>query len=664
MECIGDCCFLILAGGKSRRMGSCKAELKIGGSTFLEYLVDKAKKMGFGEIFVSGYEKKIPGTVWIPDVLEDRGPLGGIYSCFRATHLCYCFVVGVDMPLIQEDTVRELLKTHRRKRPGATLLTHNGKTEPLAGIYDTRYSETLYDIISQGAAPVYRYLDAVGVETMKMNQPEESIMNFNTPEEYRKLEDILDREGRLGMEAKTLYRKIPKIDKLLEESKIREMEEHWGHYLTVDAARRCVEEIRSAAQEGNEQEVEARIESIASTMEGYLEEYDRLRMQPVINATGVILHTNLGRAPLSKEMVGAINGIMTGYSNLEYNLKSGHRGSRYEHFADNICRLTNGEAALAVNNNAGAVLLMLSALTCGREAVVSRGELVEIGGKFRIPQVMEQSGTRLVEVGTTNCTYVGDYEGAVTQDTAAFLKVSTSNYKIQGYTREASIEELVEAGNRHGIPVLQDLGSGSFVDLKKYGLPGGSSVADSLEKGVDLVCFSADKLLGGPQAGILVGKKEIIDKIAVHPLMRALRIDKFTAAALDAVLDCYLRESDCTAKIPVLEMLSRPLNRLREDAIRLQEALTIHENVLVKTRIRESSARLGGGTMPEERLPSISLELQPLRISVRRLEENLRLGKLPVIARIEEDCIVLDMRTIGSEEIHNLMEVLPKVLLC
>lgn len=466
------------------------------------------------------------------------------------------------------------------------------------------------------------------------------------------------------MEGKTLYRKIPKIDKLLEEPKIREMEERWGHYLTVEMARRCVNEIRSAVQAGNEQEVEARIEGITSTMEAYLEEYDRLRMQPVINATGIILHTNLGRAPLNKEIVEAISGIMTGYSNLEYDLKNGCRGSRYAHFAENICRLTHGEAALAVNNNAGAVLLMLSALTCGREAVVSRGELVEIGGKFRIPQVMEQSGTRLVEVGTTNCTYASDYEAVVTQDTAAFLKVSTSNYKIQGYTREPSIEELVEIGKKHGIPVLQDLGSGCFVDLKKYGLPDGSSVAESLEKGVDLVCFSADKLLGGPQAGILVGKKEFIDKIAVHPLMRALRIDKFTAAALDAVLDCYVRESDCTAKIPVLEMVSRPLDRLREDAMHLQEVLSIHENILVKTRIRESSARLGGGAMPEEVLPSISLELRPLRIPVRRLEENLRLGKPPVIARIEEECIVLDMRTISSEEIQILMEVLPKVLLC
>lgn len=196
MECIDDCCFLILAGGKSRRMGSCKAELKIRGTTFLEYLVDKAKKMGFGEIFLSGYEKRIQGTVYIPDVIENRGPLGGIYSCFRATHHPYCFVVGVDMPLIREDTVEELLKTHRRNCLGATLLTHDGITEPLAGIYDTRHPHVLYDIISQGAAPVYRYLDAVGFEIMELNRPLESIMNFNTPEEYGKLEEILDREGR------------------------------------------------------------------------------------------------------------------------------------------------------------------------------------------------------------------------------------------------------------------------------------------------------------------------------------------------------------------------------------------------------------------------------------------------------------------------------------
>lgn len=196
MECVSDCCFLILAGGKSRRMGRCKAELKIQGTTFLEYLVDKAKIMGFGEIFLSGYEKEIPGTLGIPDVMENRGPLGGIYTCFKATQNPYCFVIGVDMPLIREDTVGELLKAHRSKGSGATLLTHNGKTEPMAGIYDTRYSAVLYDIIAQGAAPVYRYLDAVGFGTIELSQPLESITNFNTPEEYRKLEEILDREGR------------------------------------------------------------------------------------------------------------------------------------------------------------------------------------------------------------------------------------------------------------------------------------------------------------------------------------------------------------------------------------------------------------------------------------------------------------------------------------
>lgn len=460
-----------------------------------------------------------------------------------------------------------------------------------------------------------------------------------------------------------MYREIPKIDKLLENPEIREMEEHWGHFLTVEAARHCVDEIRSAVQRGEEQEAGDRKEGAVTAIKEYLEEYDRLRMQRVINATGIILHTNLGRAPLNKAFVEQISGMMTGYCNLEYNLRNGCRGSRYEHFAGNICRLTKGEAALAVNNNAGAVLLMLSALTRGREAVVSRGELVEIGGKFRIPQVMEQSGTRLVEVGTTNCTYVSDYEAAITQETAAFLKVSTSNYKIQGHTCDASIEELAQAGKKYGIPVLADLGSGSFLDLKKYGLPGGSSVAGFLERGADLVCFSADKLLGGPQAGILVGKKALIDKIAVHPLMRALRIDKFTAAALDVVMDCYLRESDCSGQIPVLEMLSRPLDMLKEDAMRLQESLKDCENIYVETRIRESQARLGGGALPEESLPSICLELRPLRISARRLEEKLRLGHPPVITRIEAERVVLDMRTISQEEIHELMDILTHVLL-
>lgn len=473
------------------------------------------------------------------------------------------------------------------------------------------------------------------------------------------------------MEKKELFRKIPKIDKLLESEEAGKLCAEYGYSLMSAAARTAAEEIRGQILQGGEKQAVENLSRIFDRMSEILLEQDKQRMRPVINASGVILHTNLGRAPLGKAVIEGITQMMTSYANLEYDLGAGIRGRRYDHFADIIRTLTGAEAAIAVNNNAGAVLLMLSALTAGGEVIVSRGELIEIGGKFRVPEVMEQSGSRLVEVGTTNRTYPEDYEDAVTGETKAFLKVYTSNYRITGFTRETTVEELSAAAHKAGVPLLVDLGSGCMVNLKKYGLPGEDTVAEVLKKGADLVCFSGDKLLGGPQAGIIAGKKELVGRISRHPLTRALRIDKFTAAALEATLRIYLDEKKALKEIPVLEMLMRPVEQMEQMARTLKENLdacaeTQAENrVKTQTKIRivTTKAKIGGGALPEEELPSVCVSIRSDKISAEELSRRFRLADTPVIGRIEEDAVLLDMRTVFAEEISVISDVFHELLL-
>ena len=413
-------------------------------------------------------------------------------------------------------------------------------------------------------------------------------------------------------------------------------------------------------------------------------------MQRVINATGVILHTNLGRAPLGEKLVFELVPLMTGYTNLEMNLEDGKRGSRYDHFSENLCRLTGAEACLAVNNNAAAVLVMLTALASGGETVVSRGELVEIGGKFRIPDVCSQSGTTLVEVGTTNRTYLEDYQNAVTENTAAFLKVHTSNYQITGFTHEPTVEELAKAAHSHGIPFLVDLGSGCLADMAAYGLQSERRVQELLAKGADLVAFSGDKLLGGPQAGILAGRRDLIEKISKHPLMRALRIDKFTAAALDRTVSLYLK-ADIRKEIPVYEMMSRSAAQLETMVQELvTEIASFSGEHISETNSwlnswekplpgqpqkrgfnQDANSRFlfeivpttnvtGGGTTPGKTLPGFALGIKPRDSSICAEEISHRLRNLstPVIGHIQDDCVYLEMRTLLPGD----LEILKKEL--
>ena len=372
-------------------------------------------------------------------------------------------------------------------------------------------------------------------------------------------------------------------------------------------------------------------------------------MRPVINGTGTILHTNLGRAPISPEHIKRIAEVACGYSNLEYNLEAGRRGERYSHFEKLLCKLTGAEAAMAVNNNASSVMLILSSLAKGGEVVVSRGELVEIGGKFRIPDVMEQSGAVLVEVGTTNKTHYDDYKNAITEVTKALLKVHTSNYRIVGFTESVEIDELITLAKEHDLPIIEDLGSGVLVDLAKYGLTHEPMVQESIAKGADVVCFSGDKLLGGPQAGIIVGKKKYIDQMKKNQLTRALRIDKFTAAALELVLKEYLSEETAIRNVPVLRMITKPLEEIEKEAKNLVRMLR-RSGFSGHFQVVPCESQIGGGSLPLERIPSFAAAVRPEKISVPKLEEKMRHLEIPIIPRTANDMILLDVRTIDRQQ--------------
>lgn len=381
----------------------------------------------------------------------------------------------------------------------------------------------------------------------------------------------------------------------------------------------------------------------------------------VINATGVVVHTNLGRSILPRQAMDWLQKVGARYSNLEFDLQTGKRGSRYSLVEDLLCQLTGAEAGLVVNNNAAAVMLALETLAKDKEVIVSRGQLVEIGGSFRIPDVMAKSGARLVEVGATNRTHLKDYEAAITEETALLLKVHTSNFRIIGFTKEVEPAELVELGTRRGIPVMEDLGSGSFVDLSKFGLQKEPTVGEVIRAGVDVVTFSGDKLLGGPQAGLILGKKDIIARIKKNPMNRALRIDKFTLAGLEAILRLYFDEQVALKEIPTLAMLSMPPEVIAKRARRLLRRIKKPLAGVCDVSISRAFSRVGGGAMPEQDLPTWTLNLAPAGRTVNDLEKTLRRAQTPVIGRIEEDSLLLDMRTVADDEIPLLAQILLEV---
>ncbi len=459
------------------------------------------------------------------------------------------------------------------------------------------------------------------------------------------------------MDKNMLYRSIPKVDLLLEDGTIKQMIAIYGREMIIEAIRVETDALRKYIGQCTSEE--AAMEEIALLPKRIEQQAEKLlqpNMKKVINATGTILHTNLGRAPISANHMQHIAEIATGYSNLEYHLAKGKRGERYAHFEELLCKVTGAEAAIAVNNNAAAVMLILSTMAKAGEVLVSRGELVEIGGKFRIPDVMEQSGASLVEVGTTNKTHYADYEKAITEETTALLKVHTSNYRIVGFTETVPIAQLVELGEKYEIPVIEDLGSGVLIDLSKYGITYEPTVQESVASGADVVCFSGDKLLGGPQAGLIVGKKKYIDRMKQNQLMRALRIDKFTASALEVVLKEYLSEERAVKNIPVLQMMTKPLAEITKEARRLKQMLS-KLKLDAEIRLEPCQSQIGGGSLPLECIESMAVTIKPLHMTTSELEESMRLLPVPVVARVIHDRIFLDVRTIGTENFGYLKQL-------
>jgi L-seryl-tRNA(Ser) seleniumtransferase len=436
-------------------------------------------------------------------------------------------------------------------------------------------------------------------------------------------------------------RQLPSVDRLLQEEVIAGLVARWGHALTVEAARETVDSARQAIRDG-------RICPPTETL--VLELGERLMarleptLRPAINATGVIVHTNLGRAPLSAEARAAMDAVSLGYSNLEYELEAGRRGSRYIHAEEILCRLTGAEAALVVNNNAAALLLILMALARGREVIISRGQLVEIGGGFRIPDVMRQSGATLVEVGTTNRTYIRDYEASITETTAALMRVHRSNFRLVGFIHEPSLPEMATLAAERDLLLFDDLGSGTLVDTTPYGLAHEPTIQESVAAGATLVTCSGDKLLGGPQAGLILGQAELIAQLKLFPLTRALRVDKTTLAGLQATLRHYLL-GEAIEKVPVWQMISQD-----EDALAQRANAWVRElrGLGVEAESIPGRSTVGGGSLPGETLPTHLVALAA--DSPDGVAASLRAGEPPVIARIEEGRLVLDPRTVLPEQ--------------
>lgn len=464
------------------------------------------------------------------------------------------------------------------------------------------------------------------------------------------------------MDKNVLYRSIPKVDVLLENKKIISLVEKYHRDVVVDIIREEIEKIREEIKISNNFDlINKKINNLVKNICEGVEKTYSYNIRKVINGTGTILHTNLGRSIISKKHADYLKDIVTSYSNLEYNLEDGKRGERYSHFEKLICKITGAESAMAVNNNAAAVMLVLSSMAKEKEVIVSRGELVEVGGKFRIPDVMESSNAHLVEIGTTNKTHLEDYEDAINENTGALLKVHTSNFKILGFTESVSVKELCDLGKEKDIPVIEDIGSGVLVDLSKYGLEYEPTVQDSIKAGVDVVSFSGDKLLGGPQAGIIIGKKKYIDKMKKNPLTRAFRIDKFTATILEMIFKEYLNEEDAIKNIPTLSLITRNLKEIEKNADTLYEKLDILKDVAT-IKVEDTLSQIGGGSLPMERLDSKCVSITPKNMSTAALEEKLRLNENPVVGRISDDKLIIDMRTILDDEIDILSEKLINII--
>jgi L-seryl-tRNA(Ser) seleniumtransferase len=432
------------------------------------------------------------------------------------------------------------------------------------------------------------------------------------------------------------FRSLPSVARLLAHDLVRPLADD-SHEVAAELVRQALAAARDSLSRGEQAPSE---EQLAEQILGLAEVVLQPSLRPVINATGVIIHTNLGRAPLSDAAIEAMTAVSRGYSNLEFDLDTGERGSRHVHLETLLRQLTGAEAAIVVNNNASALLLVLSALTREREVIISRGQAVEIGGGFRIPDVMRQSGATLVEVGTTNRTYLRDYDAAITDETAAIMRVHASNFRIVGFTEQPTVKDLARLAHERGALLLDDLGSGCFLDTRDYGLAYEPTVQESLAAGADVCMFSGDKLLGGPQAGIILGRADFIDTIRRHPLARAVRIDKASLAALHATLLHYVR-GEAVSQVPVWRMIAEPVAEMERRAKRLARA--------IGGTILDGRSMVGGGSLPEESLPAKLVTLRPSS-GVTELARRLRIGDPCVVARIEDDALCIDLRTVDPRD--------------
>lgn len=457
--------------------------------------------------------------------------------------------------------------------------------------------------------------------------------------------------------SKHLLSQIPAINKILLLDEIKELMNTYTEVAIKSAIKQYIEEIKQAILNEELSEVPS-LSKIVGEVARIVEKEDKNSLRRVINATGTILHTNLGRSLLSEKIKENIESVAFNYSNLEFDIDNKKRGSRYVHLIDIIKKLTDAEDVLVVNNNAAAVLLTLNTLVKDQEIIVSRGELVEIGGAFRIPEIIKLSGGVPVEVGTTNKTHLKDYENAITEETGALLKVHTSNYKILGFTESVSNEEISYLARENELVSINDLGSGQFVDFSKFGLPYEPTVKEILDSGIDIVTFSGDKLLGGPQAGIIVGKKKYIEKMKKNQLTRALRVDKMTLASLEATLKLYLDEKDALEHIPTLHMISLSKERLFGKADVLKTKLS---DLDFDIRIKEDKAEVGGGSYPASYLESVAVKLTHRKLHATEIERRLLEVEIPIITRIKDNSIILDMRTLRTREFDIVKAALEEV---
>lgn len=457
------------------------------------------------------------------------------------------------------------------------------------------------------------------------------------------------------------FRRLPAVNDLLQLPVIRSLTSAHAHERIVAAIRAVLDDLRRRLGQGEPGDGAAQPDAIAQQVAAQLGNDLLPKVRGVINATGIVLHTNIGRAPIAREAAEAAREAASGYLNLELDLETGKRSSRQVLIREWVCRLTGAESATAVNNNAAATVIVLRALCQGREVVISRGQLVEIGGSFRIPEIMAVSGAILREVGATNITRLADYEKAVGPSTAALLRVHCSNYRIHGHTEAVPLEELVALGKRQNLPVLDDIGSGALLDFARFGLHDEPLARQSIAAGADLVLFSGDKLLGGPQAGIIAGKKELIGKIEKDPLMRAFRLDKMTLAALESTLRIYLNEERALREVPVLRMLNTPVAELRQRAEAL--AARLHQLAGIRAAtVADDVAFVGGGSLPDQQMPTCVVEVEAADVSDADLAYRLRTGSPAVLGRLRGEKLLLDLRTIFPEQETALVEALQTAL--